>query len=739
MAQRPVDLPEPLRVLWRRRGLLRVPWIAAVVIGLGVAVLTPSVYESPVVLTLERLPAQEAPLPTESGTALQADMLGEQARSLPFLRGVIAASGIARDPAIRARALRTAKRHPGATQDDVVDAYLAAQLRGAIAVRKARGNEFTVTVADRDRARARALAQVVGEQLVAASRIRQIQQVGQLQEARLEQLQTYRRNLEESEGRLAAFRRNIGATPEVGPSVGGGNVDRARAAEQKAVSESEDLQRRVDALREQLAGRARDEDLRALTSRTVATIASQRATLERRLAAAIVGDSTQEDPGAIQLSIVHKQSELATTLTHAAATTLPKLPEAVRELVVYYRLAEADLAGVGARRDWLARRVFTYERRAVMAPEQQAELQRLTEDVARSRAVRDSFARLSAAAQLAEAFESAKLSGRFAIAQPALWPGRAARPNRPLILFYAVLIGGVVGAATVLIVERQDRSVKNAEEVGSLVGLPVLGALPRVEGLVVRRPLPGPLASLTGPAPTLAREHGLLSGLKLETPLGRELRRIYLELGRSSRRQLPRTLAVTGATRGEGTSTVAAGLAITLARELRQNTLLVDFDVRTPGLHLALGLPSSSWGVAQVLAERRFETRFVRTTAQPHLDFLPAGKSERSADELLDAERVAWFVREAASRYMMVVLDCAPNLAAPDALLAGRAVEGVVFVVKAGSTTRRAAEAGVRQQREWRDNVLGVVINDAGQVLPPFSSAPAHDYDVRGELAGGES
>jgi capsular exopolysaccharide synthesis family protein len=304
------------------------------------------------------------------------------------------------------------------------------------------------------------------------------------------------------------------------------------------------------------------------------------------------------------------------------------------------------------------------------------------------------------------------------------------------IILIALLVGGVIGIATVLVVERYDTSMKDAMEIGRLLELPLLGALPRVVEL--EAPRSGPLALFPGGS-AIPLGHGLLHGLKVETPLGLQFRRVYLELARARGRQIPRTLAVTSATRGEGKSTTAACLGITLARELRQKVLIVDFDLRHPGLHRPLALPSSSWGLAQMLGERRFDMRFVRATVLPNLDFLPAGKSERAPDELIDGERVEWFVQEAASRYAFVVMDCAPNLAVPDALIVGRAVEGVIFVVKAGTTTRRAAENGVRTQREWRDNLVGVLINDAGGVLPPYHDLPSREYDDGDEVVGGES
>ena len=296
-------------------------------------------------------------------------------------------------------------------------------------------------------------------------------------------------------------------------------------------------------------------------------------------------------------------------------------------------------------------------------------------------------------------------------------------------------MGGVIGVGLVLVVEQHDQSVKNADEVENLLGLPVLGAVPRVEELRRARRSRGAPGGGAGAPP---RDPGMLQRLKVESPLGLEFRRVYLKLARTRGRSLPGTLLVTSSTRGEGKTTTSACLGITLARELKGKVLLVDFDLRSPALHRSLGLPGSSWGTAHILRQQKFDERLVRATVLPNLDFLGAGKSERPASELIDTEAVEWFIQEARARYPLVLIDSAPNLAVPDPLILGRAVEGVVYVIKAGTTMRKAAEFGVKVQREARDNILGVLMNDAGEVLPRYYGY--HDaYGDASEAAAGEA
>ncbi|HYM80231.1 MAG TPA: AAA family ATPase, partial [Candidatus Limnocylindria bacterium] len=606
------------------------------------------------------------------------------------------------------------------------------------AIRRSKGNVFEITVGDHDRDRAQRLAEAVANQFVESSKAAQIEAVRLTLAFSQEQQRIYKAKLEESEARLESFRRTAASNSVQGSSVSNANLPKARSLLDQANFEVEDVRQRAEKLREQWAGKARENDPALLTSSQVTSLAGQIVSLERQLATASLSETGDHALAGLRLSVVRKRAELEVELGLAAAKNLPQLAVPVRELLVGYRLAQVDWSGVEARRQWLAGQVANFERQVVTAPDREIEQTWLAQEVENNRALYNSFLQQSAAAQIREAFENAKVSGRFVILEPANRPQAPGKPNRPALLLLSLFAGAVIGVGSVLVVEQHDQSMRNADEVESVLGLPVLGAVPRVAELERsrRRPRAAGAAPIGVPAP---RDHGLLHRLKVESPLGLEFRRIYLKLAKGRGRPLPHTLVVTSATRGEGKTTTTACLAITLARELRQKVLLVDFDLRSPALHRALGLPTSSWGLAQMLNQRLFDERFVRATVLPHLEFLPAGKSERPAAELVDSDSVEWFLKEASARYSLVILDAPPNLAVPDPLILGRAAEGVLYVIKAGTTVRKAAEYGVKVQREARDNMIGVLINDSGEILPQYYGYRSNYYGYTPEAAGGES
>jgi uncharacterized protein involved in exopolysaccharide biosynthesis len=735
-----LDLRQLLRLLLRRRWLLALPWLAAVAVGVAAAFLLKPIYLSHTTLMLEQPQALTGPLGGMVGGGVdagqQANVMREQVQSTPFLSSVITAAGLKADPAVRAWALKGAKSYPGLPADRQVEMFLTDYLRKAIDVKRDKGDVFVITVADYAPGRARRLAEAVANQFVMSSKAAQLEAARATQLFSVEQQEIYRRKLAESESRLEAATRaalGTGATP-----VDAGNVARARGLLDQAGLELEEQRQKVAGLRSDLQARGLLGSLDAVSSPRAALLTAQLAELDRQLSAALLTQGAGGDGGAdVRVLISRRYTELESELTQCAATALPAATAEARDLLVRGRLALADLGAKQAGHDEIARQVSAYQREQSLSPDRDIVLQRLKQEVENDRALYNSFVQQAAASQITEAYQSARVGGRFSVIEPANEPLAPAKPNRPLILLLAFVVGGIVGVGTVLVVEQHDDSMKDAQEVESLLGLPVLGAVPRVPELMrptgrrqAESPVPGLRAGGRG-----SRE-GLLHRLKVESPLGLEFRRIYLKIARARGHALPRTLMLTSATRGEGKSTTAACLAITLARELRENVLLVDFDLRSPSLHRILGLPSSTWGLAQMLHGRVFDESHVRTTAQPHLDFLAAGRSDWPAGELVDGPACEWFFEQAAARYALVLVDSPPNLAVPDPLILGRVVEGVLYVIKAGSTVRKAAEYGVKVQREARDNVLGILMNDAGEILPSYYGY-RHSYGYSPEEAGG--
>jgi uncharacterized protein involved in exopolysaccharide biosynthesis len=480
-----LDLRQLTRVLMRRRWLLFLPWLVALLVGVAAAFLLKPIYVSRVTLMLEQPQELAGPLGGLVGGGInpeqQAGRMREQVQSTVFLRGVIAATGLRSAPGVRAWALKSARRYPGLSPDQQVDAFLCDYLRTAIEVRRERGDVFEITVSDFEAGRARRLAEAVANQFVAASKAAQLDAARSTQNFSAEQEEVYRRKLAESEARLEAAARAAMGTG--GTQVDAGNVVRARGLLEQANLELEEQRQKLSGLQTQVQDRQLGDRLGVLSSPRSANLSAQLVELDRQYSAVLVAGSPDNDGSGVRVLIARKYGELEQELEQSATAALPDLPADARDLLVRTRLAQADLAAKQTGRDEIARQLSSYRREQALSPDRDLALQRLRQEVETNRTLYNSFVQQSASAQITEAFQNTRVGGRFSVLEPAMQPLAPSRPNRPLIILLAFVLGAVVGIGTVLVVEQHDESIKDAQEVENILGLPVLGAVPRVPEL----------------------------------------------------------------------------------------------------------------------------------------------------------------------------------------------------------------------------------------------------------------
>lgn len=170
------------------------------------------------------------------------------------------------------------------------------------------------------------------------------------------------------------------------------------------------------------------------------------------------------------------------------------------------------------------------------------------------------------------------------------------------------------------------------------------------------------------------------------------------------------TIMVTSPGRGEGKTTVATNLAITIARDASQTALLVDANLRWPGISCGLGMESRPGLSDHFLRGLSVESLFVN----PGIDklvVLPAGGSQEDSVDIISSPGMQALVAEMKSRYpdRYVIFDCPHLIGIPDALVFAEYVDGIVLVVDEGKTAQGDLKAALGML-EGR-NLLGLVVN----------------------------
>jgi protein-tyrosine kinase len=196
-----------------------------------------------------------------------------------------------------------------------------------------------------------------------------------------------------------------------------------------------------------------------------------------------------------------------------------------------------------------------------------------------------------------------------------------------------------------------------------------------------------------------------------ETRLGAEEFRTLRSRLYQIREKMPlKRLLVTSAMPKEGKSFVAANLAQVLVRQHGRRALIIDADLRNPGLHRHLGT-SSSPGLSEYLMGEADEFSCMQRGTMENLFFVPAGRVVQGAAELLANGRLKLLLQRVEPLFDWIILDSAPVLPVSDSTIVAGACDGVVMVVRSNVTPAPLAK---KAREEFPDKLLlGVVLNGA--------------------------
>jgi len=212
----------------------------------------------------------------------------------------------------------------------------------------------------------------------------------------------------------------------------------------------------------------------------------------------------------------------------------------------------------------------------------------------------------------------------------------------------------------------------------------------------------------------------------IESPMAIELRRIMIRLSRSLDLDRKRSLMVTSSERGEGKSLFSLHFAQVLANHLRKRILLVDGDMRRPVQHTVFQTEKSP-GLAEMLAGAGAHVK-PRPTHLENLWFLPAGTPGDEPSVLLEEDRIHEVMLQLKADFDILVLDCPPVVPVSDPVQFVDETDGVIYLVMAGQTPRDLAERGIGILKGVGANILGVVANNLGEVMPYYFDHKYYGY-----------
>ncbi|MDQ3136275.1 MAG: polysaccharide biosynthesis tyrosine autokinase [Gemmatimonadota bacterium] len=387
-----------------------------------------------------------------------------------------------------------------------------------------------------------------------------------------------------------------------------------------------------------------------------------------------------------------------------ATNTQTRLGDAVSSHV---KAIDARMASLTA----LRRRTGTSMETLPAMEEEEMRLRRRVEGLAN---MGDEVRRDYQRARMAEAVEA----GDVDVVDLADLPYSPLLSGSALKLALGLVLGLLLGLVLAYVLEALNTSIRRPEDLEAFLHVPGLAVIPRIQG---------------GSGNGRSRLKGLLGGgrpggTESGSPMaGGQTFSIGIEAFRNLRTSLIwsdggealKTLVVTSAAPGEGKTMTAANLAVTLAYDgLR--VLLIDCDIRRPRVHGLFHLPRAP-GLMELLVSPRTQNgqpatppKAIRDTSVAGLSVLPCGALPSNAANLLSGTRMRILLEELKERFDIIVLDTPPVLATADAGIVASLTDGVLLVVRAGTTDRNAAQRAYQQLANVGARVVGTVLNDPG-------------------------
>ena len=172
----------------------------------------------------------------------------------------------------------------------------------------------------------------------------------------------------------------------------------------------------------------------------------------------------------------------------------------------------------------------------------------------------------------------------------------------------------------------------------------------------------------------------------------------------------------------EGKSFTAANLAQVIVRQRGKRALLIDADLRKPGVERLLNLSEGKYaGLSSYLAG--VSSLDVVTVAHPsiaNLVAIPTGPLPPNPADLLSSHKLADAVRQLRTQYKFIVIDSPPIMAATDAVIVSVQADGVLLVVRSGETPKEAFTRARDLLTSVKCRLLGVVLNAVDSTAPDY-------------------
>ena len=300
------------------------------------------------------------------------------------------------------------------------------------------------------------------------------------------------------------------------------------------------------------------------------------------------------------------------------------------------------------------------------------------------------------------------------VVQEPIPPKYPSKPKVILIIPIAFVLGCMIALGVIIVGQAFDTSLRSIDQAESTLDLPSLAAVPEAKLPGRRKDKTSPLVLVDSPGSREAEAFRCLRTSLSLLPAG-----------------APKSTLFTSAIPAEGKSFCAANYAVALAQQ-KFRTIIIDADLRRPGLGPIFPTPDGAAGLSDLLAGKAVFTAACHDTKVNGLTFMPAGARNANPLELLTDEKFAQVMREALEKFDRVILDSAPVNAVSDTLTIVEHVGAVAFVIRARRTPARTLLRAIQLLENAGGKPAGFILNRLPSRLAGYYYFDAGNYSSAG-------
>ncbi len=278
----------------------------------------------------------------------------------------------------------------------------------------------------------------------------------------------------------------------------------------------------------------------------------------------------------------------------------------------------------------------------------------------------------------------------LSVVESANLPNHSVGTNKMLIIALAAMVGFSLAAGAAYLIEYIDRTIKTTTDVERVLNYPVIGYLSEITETDKK----GNKATfvLNNPDTSLAESFRLL-----KTNLD------FFGIDSPSK-----TIMITSPSQGNGKTTVAVNLALSMSQG-DQKVILVDADLRRPAVHAALDI-SVKPGLSDIIRGEKTPQSMVKIWKKDRLEVITAGTRLPNVTEIVGSKRIGTVLNQLKETFEVAIVD-APPLVISDAYNLASKVDGVILVMVPGETREEQVKAMKEQLDRAGAKVIGVVFN----------------------------